>query len=84
MRSQSRTTHRKLMLYSELEKEYQDKFLRLPMEIQEFLQDSAACKGKSNKDSDWNYLPIPRMTENLSRVAVTGDYAEEKGLETSL
>ncbi|XP_065116084.1 1-phosphatidylinositol 4,5-bisphosphate phosphodiesterase beta-1 [Paramisgurnus dabryanus] len=71
-------------LYSELEKEYQDKFLRLPMEIQEFLQDSAACKGKSNKDSDWNYLPIPRMTENLSRVAVTGDYAEEKGLETSL
>lgn len=71
-------------LHNELEKEYQDKFLRLPMEIQEFLQDSAAYKGKSSKDSDWNYLPIPRMTENLSRVCVPGDYAEEKGLDTSL
>nr|XP_055041485.1 1-phosphatidylinositol 4,5-bisphosphate phosphodiesterase beta-1 isoform X2 [Misgurnus anguillicaudatus] len=71
-------------LHNELEKEYQDKFLRLPMEIQEFLQDSAAYKGKSSKDSDWNYLPIPRMTENLNRVCVPGDYAEEKGLDTSL
>ncbi|XP_016372838.1 1-phosphatidylinositol 4,5-bisphosphate phosphodiesterase beta-1-like, partial [Sinocyclocheilus rhinocerous] len=50
-------------LQSELDQEYQDKFRRLPAEIQEFVQDSAACKGKLSQDSD--FLPISRTPGKL-------------------
>ncbi|XP_016104873.1 1-phosphatidylinositol 4,5-bisphosphate phosphodiesterase beta-1 [Sinocyclocheilus grahami] len=50
-------------LQSELDQEYQDKFRRLPAEIQEFVQDSAACKGKFSQDSD--FLPISRTPGKL-------------------
>lgn len=47
-------------LQSELDQEYQDKFRRLPVEIQEFVQDSAACKGKLSQDCD--FLPMSRSS----------------------
>uniref|UniRef100_A0A673LQY2 1-phosphatidylinositol 4,5-bisphosphate phosphodiesterase n=1 Tax=Sinocyclocheilus rhinocerous TaxID=307959 RepID=A0A673LQY2_9TELE len=53
----------KAKLQSELDQEYQDKFRRLPAEIQEFVQDSAACKGKLSQDSD--FLPISRTPGKL-------------------
>uniref|UniRef100_A0A672RR58 1-phosphatidylinositol 4,5-bisphosphate phosphodiesterase n=1 Tax=Sinocyclocheilus grahami TaxID=75366 RepID=A0A672RR58_SINGR len=53
----------KAKLQSELDQEYQDKFRRLPAEIQEFVQDSAACKGKFSQDSD--FLPISRTPGKL-------------------
>ncbi len=57
-----------LQLQSELDQEYQDKFRRLPAEIQEFVQDSAAYKGKASQNSD--FLPISTSTGKQSSETV--------------
>ncbi|RXN34957.1 1-phosphatidylinositol 4,5-bisphosphate phosphodiesterase beta-1 isoform X1 [Labeo rohita] len=67
-------------LQSELDQEYQDKFRRLPVEIQEFVQDFAACKGKLSQDSD--FLPISTTTEKLNHAALSpGEDVEERSPE---
>uniref|UniRef100_A0A8C1I2N9 Phosphoinositide phospholipase C n=1 Tax=Cyprinus carpio carpio TaxID=630221 RepID=A0A8C1I2N9_CYPCA len=67
-------------LQSELDQEYQDKFRRLPVEIQEFVQDSAACKGKLSPDSD--FLPISTVTGKLKHVALSpAEDVEERSSE---
>ncbi|ROL50502.1 1-phosphatidylinositol 4,5-bisphosphate phosphodiesterase beta-1 [Anabarilius grahami] len=66
-----------LELRSELDQEYQDKFRRLPVEIQEFVQDSAACKGKLINSSDC--LPVSTATE-----ANRGLESSEKVFDTTL
>lgn len=50
-----------LQLQIELDQEYQDKFRRLPVEIQEFVQDSAACKAQSRNSGGG----LPVSTETL-------------------
>lgn len=47
-------------LQCELDQEYQDKFRRLPMEIQEFVQDTA--KGRL----DLSKIPVSTTTERLN------------------
>ncbi|KAL0165380.1 hypothetical protein M9458_041133, partial [Cirrhinus mrigala] len=65
---------------SELDQEYQDKFRRLPVEIQEFVQDFAACKGKLSQDSD--FLPISTTTEKLNHATLSpGEDVEERSSE---
>ncbi|XP_073672742.1 LOW QUALITY PROTEIN: 1-phosphatidylinositol 4,5-bisphosphate phosphodiesterase beta-1 [Garra rufa] len=74
-------------LQSELDQEYQDKFRRLPVEIQEFVQDFAACRGKLSQDSD--SLPISTNTEKLNHAALSPgedveDQPSEKVFDTPL
>ncbi|KAF7690322.1 hypothetical protein HF521_012126 [Silurus meridionalis] len=54
-------------LQNELDKEYQDKFRRLPLEIQEFVQESA--KGKLSNEWDSSCLSTSSTAENLNRKA---------------
>uniref|UniRef100_A0A8C1RG81 1-phosphatidylinositol 4,5-bisphosphate phosphodiesterase n=1 Tax=Cyprinus carpio TaxID=7962 RepID=A0A8C1RG81_CYPCA len=68
-------------LQSELDQEYQDKFRRLPVEIQEFVQDSAACKDKLSRDSD--FLPISTVTGKLKHEEVE-ERSSEKVFGTPL
>uniref|UniRef100_A0A9J7WW98 1-phosphatidylinositol 4,5-bisphosphate phosphodiesterase n=1 Tax=Cyprinus carpio carpio TaxID=630221 RepID=A0A9J7WW98_CYPCA len=68
-------------LQSELDQEYQDKFRRLPVEIQEFVQDSAACKDKLSRDSD--FLPISTVTGKLKHEDVE-ERSSEKVFGTPL
>ncbi|XP_039540264.1 1-phosphatidylinositol 4,5-bisphosphate phosphodiesterase beta-1 isoform X2 [Pimephales promelas] len=63
-------------LQIELDQEYQDKFRRLPVEIQEFVQDSAACKAQS-RDSGGG---LPVSTETLR----SESGSSEKGFDTTL
>ncbi|XP_036406105.1 1-phosphatidylinositol 4,5-bisphosphate phosphodiesterase beta-1-like [Megalops cyprinoides] len=51
-------------LQSELDQEYQDKFHRLPVEIQEFVQDTT--KGKLSEDGDHAHLPPSSTFEKLN------------------
>ncbi|XP_051952475.1 1-phosphatidylinositol 4,5-bisphosphate phosphodiesterase beta-1-like [Xyrauchen texanus] len=79
----------KTKLQNDLKREYQDKFRRLPLEIQEVLQDSAACQQKFSNDGHWNDLPNPTMTEELNHTAASPDVniherSSEKGFDTSL
>ncbi|XP_051954688.1 1-phosphatidylinositol 4,5-bisphosphate phosphodiesterase beta-1-like isoform X1 [Xyrauchen texanus] len=60
-------------LQRDLDQEYQDKFRRLPLEIQEFLQDSAACKKKSSNGADRNYLPSSTTTDKLKHAPAAPD-----------
>ncbi|XP_067240703.1 1-phosphatidylinositol 4,5-bisphosphate phosphodiesterase beta-1 [Chanodichthys erythropterus] len=64
-------------LQSELDQEYQDKFRRLPVEIQEFVQDSAACKGKLINSSDC--LPVSAATDANRKLE-----SSEKAFDTTL
>ncbi|XP_046691912.1 1-phosphatidylinositol 4,5-bisphosphate phosphodiesterase beta-1 isoform X2 [Silurus meridionalis] len=74
-------------LQNELDKEYQDKFRRLPLEIQEFVQESA--KGKLSNEWDSSCLSTSSTAENLNRKAgqseeeTEEDFAE-KVFDTSL
>lgn len=51
-------------LQSDLDQEYQDKFRRLPVEIQEFVQDSS--KAKLSEDSAHTNLVSSSTTEKLN------------------
>lgn len=51
-------------LQNELDQEYQDKFRRLPVEIQEFVQESA--KGKLSSEWEPGCLSTSSTTENLN------------------
>ncbi len=53
------------------------------MEIQEFVQDSAACKGKLSQDSD--FLPISTTTGKLKHAAEdVEERSSEKAFDTPL
>uniref|UniRef100_A0A8C7VPQ9 1-phosphatidylinositol 4,5-bisphosphate phosphodiesterase n=1 Tax=Oncorhynchus mykiss TaxID=8022 RepID=A0A8C7VPQ9_ONCMY len=54
-------------LQTELDQEYQDKFRRLPLEIQEFVQDSS--KAKLSDDSTHGNLSVSSTTERLNHKA---------------
>lgn len=54
-------------LQIELDQEYQDKFRRLPVEIQEFVQESA--KGKLSNEWDPSCLSTSSTAENLDHKA---------------
>ncbi|XP_051501045.1 1-phosphatidylinositol 4,5-bisphosphate phosphodiesterase beta-1-like isoform X1 [Myxocyprinus asiaticus] len=76
-------------LQNDLKQEYQGKFQRLPLEIQEFLQDSAACKRKFSNDGHWNDVPISTTTEQLNHTAASphvklDERSSEKVFDTSL
>ena len=51
-------------LQSDLDQEYQDKFRRLPVEIQEFVQETS--KRKLTEDGDQEALPASSTQERLS------------------
>lgn len=50
-------------LQNELDQEYQDKFRRLPVEIQEFVQETTKRKTNGN---DQEFLPSSSTLEKLS------------------
>ncbi|XP_078086490.1 1-phosphatidylinositol 4,5-bisphosphate phosphodiesterase beta-1 [Mustelus asterias] len=52
-------------LQSDLDQEYQDKFKRLPLEIQEFVQDT--LKGKFSEDGDHS-LPAPTLAPDNGKL----------------
>ncbi|XP_030627050.1 1-phosphatidylinositol 4,5-bisphosphate phosphodiesterase beta-1 [Chanos chanos] len=64
-------------LQSELDQEYQDKFRRLPVEIQEFVQDTA--KGKLTNNSEQGILPISTTIERLNHRAAHSEEDKEEG-----
>ncbi|XP_062324047.1 1-phosphatidylinositol 4,5-bisphosphate phosphodiesterase beta-1 [Osmerus eperlanus] len=64
-------------LQSELDQEYQDKFRRLPVEIQEFVQDSS--KTKLSDDSPQSNIPVSSTTERLNHKASQSEDDTEDG-----
>lgn len=68
-----------LQQQTELDQEYQDKFRRLPLEIQEFMQN--ATKRKSSEDASHSLLPPPAASELQvnHKTAHSGDVTEEEG-----
>nr|XP_033793273.1 1-phosphatidylinositol 4,5-bisphosphate phosphodiesterase beta-1 isoform X4 [Geotrypetes seraphini] len=72
-------------LQVELDQEYQDKFKRLPMEIQEFVQE--AMKGKFTEDGDHSAtssLPTPDSGKLNHRPHLNEDELEEENPEKAL
>uniref|UniRef100_A0A4W3HF78 1-phosphatidylinositol 4,5-bisphosphate phosphodiesterase n=1 Tax=Callorhinchus milii TaxID=7868 RepID=A0A4W3HF78_CALMI len=75
-------------LQSELDQEYQDKFRRLPMEIQAFVQDT--LKGKCSEESEQGSAPLavpPDSGKSSHRPCSNQDDSEEKSdqvFDTSL
>uniref|UniRef100_A0A6Q2YDE3 1-phosphatidylinositol 4,5-bisphosphate phosphodiesterase n=1 Tax=Esox lucius TaxID=8010 RepID=A0A6Q2YDE3_ESOLU len=73
-------------LQSELDQEYQDKFRRLPLEIQEFVQDSS--RTKLSDDSPCGNMSVSSTAERLNhKASQSEDDAEdstEKVFDTSL
>uniref|UniRef100_A0A4W3HCC0 1-phosphatidylinositol 4,5-bisphosphate phosphodiesterase n=1 Tax=Callorhinchus milii TaxID=7868 RepID=A0A4W3HCC0_CALMI len=78
----------KSKLQSELDQEYQDKFRRLPMEIQAFVQDT--LKGKCSEESEQGSAPLavpPDSGKSSHRPCSNQDDSEEKSdqvFDTSL
>lgn len=67
-------------LQSDLDQEYQDKFRRLPVEIQEFVQDSG--KAKLSDDGSHGNLVVSPTTEKLNhKASQSEDDTEEGSLE---
>uniref|UniRef100_A0A674N5Z9 phosphoinositide phospholipase C n=1 Tax=Takifugu rubripes TaxID=31033 RepID=A0A674N5Z9_TAKRU len=67
-----------LQLQSDLDQEYQDKFRRLPVEIQEFVQDSS--KAKLSEDCLYGKLPASSSTtERLNHKASQSEDEIEEG-----
>lgn len=66
-----------LQLQSDLDQEYQDKFRRLPVEIQEFVQDSS--KAKLSEDCLYGKLPASSTTERLNHKASQSEDEIEEG-----
>ncbi|XP_041831604.1 1-phosphatidylinositol 4,5-bisphosphate phosphodiesterase beta-1 isoform X1 [Melanotaenia boesemani] len=64
-------------LQSDLDQEYQDKFRRLPVEIQEFVQDSS--KAKLNDDTVQGHLVASSTTEKLNHKASQSEDDMEEG-----
>ncbi|KAM4632807.1 1-phosphatidylinositol 4,5-bisphosphate phosphodiesterase beta-1 [Polymixia lowei] len=64
-------------LQSDLDQEYQDKFRRLPVEIQEFVQDSS--KAKLSDDGLHGNLSISSTTEKLNHKASQSEDDMEEG-----
>lgn len=64
-----------LQLQNELDQEYQDKFRRLPVEIQEFVQDSA--EGEPNQECD-SSLSTSSTTEKMNCKAVQSEEEEDE------
>ena len=64
-------------LQSELDQEYQDKFRRLPVEIQEFVQDSS--KTKLSDDSPQGNISVSSTTERLTHKASQSEDDTEDG-----
>ncbi|XP_008298559.1 1-phosphatidylinositol 4,5-bisphosphate phosphodiesterase beta-1-like [Stegastes partitus] len=76
MKGQRTIVQLQLMLQSDLDQEYQDKFRRLPVEIQEFVQDSS--KAKLSDDSSGN-LVSSSTTEKLNHKASQSEDDTEEG-----
>lgn len=67
-------------LQSDLDQEYQDKFRRLPVEIQEFVQDSS--RAKFSEDDIHGSLVASSTTEKLnSKASQSEDDMEEASSE---
>lgn len=66
-----------LQLQSDLDQEYQDKFRRLPVEIQEFVQDSS--KAKLSDDSIHGHLVSSSTAEKLNNKASQSEDDMEEG-----
>lgn len=66
-----------LQLQSDLDQEYQDKFRRLPVEIQEFVQDSS--KAKLSEDCLYGKLPASSTTERLNHKTSQSEDEMEEG-----
>uniref|UniRef100_UPI003AAF53CE 1-phosphatidylinositol 4,5-bisphosphate phosphodiesterase beta-1 n=1 Tax=Centroberyx gerrardi TaxID=166262 RepID=UPI003AAF53CE len=64
-------------LQSDLDQEYQDKFRRLPVEIQEFVQDSS--KAKLSDDGLHGNLSVSSTTEKLNHKASQSEDDMEEG-----
>lgn len=64
-------------LQSDLDQEYQDKFRRLPVEIQEFVQDSS--KAKLRDDAVHGNLVASSTTEKLNHKASQSEDDMEEG-----
>lgn len=64
-------------LQSDLDQEYQDKFRRLPVEIQEFVQDSS--KAKLSEDGVHGKLVASSTTEKLNHKASQSEDDMEEG-----
>lgn len=67
----------KSMLQSDLDQEYQDKFRRLPVEIQEFVQDSS--KAKHCDDGVHGNLMVSPTTEKFNHKASHSEDDMEEG-----
>ncbi|GAA6097892.1 1-phosphatidylinositol 4,5-bisphosphate phosphodiesterase beta-1 isoform X1 [Tachysurus ichikawai] len=68
------------LLQSELDQEYQDKFRRLPVEIQEFVQEGAKCR----LSNEWepSCLSTSSTIENLNHKAgLSEEDADEDSTE---
>ena len=69
-----------LQLQSDLDQEYQDKFRRLPVEIQEFVQDSSKASRLSSGDGGFQgSLSISSTMERLSHKASQSEDDTEEG-----
>ncbi|KAL2082130.1 hypothetical protein ACEWY4_021948 [Coilia grayii] len=67
-------------LQSELDQEYQDKFGRLPVEIQEFVQDTAKARPPSERDHA--HMSVSTTTDTLnSKTSASEDDTEESTSE---
>lgn len=66
-----------LQLQSDLDQEYQDKFRRLPVEIQEFVQDSS--KAKLSEDCLYGKLSASSTAERLNHKASQSEDETEEG-----
>lgn len=66
-----------LQLQIDLDQEYQDKFRRLPVEIQEFVQDSS--KAKLSEDCLYGKLPASSTTERLNHKTSQSEDEMEEG-----
>lgn len=66
-----------LQLQSDLDQEYQDKFRRLPVEIQEFVQDSG--KAKLSDDGLHAKLASSSTSEKLNHKASQSEDDTEEG-----
>ncbi|KAL0967716.1 hypothetical protein UPYG_G00255960 [Umbra pygmaea] len=66
-------------LQSDLDQEYQDKFRRLPLEIQEFVQDSS--RAKLNEDSPSGNVSVSSTAERLNHKASQSEDDTEDSAE---
>ncbi|CAL8314012.1 unnamed protein product [Boreogadus saida] len=69
-----------MALQSDLDQEYQDKFRRLPVEIQEFVQDSSRTKLRDDPSLQ-SSLSVSSISERLSKALQSEEETEDGSTE---